>query len=62
MATAAKAGHRAWPVPKSLILALSSGERRSAIFVEKTTEFVARLGYKVRGDGHNGISVLLPNG
>jgi hypothetical protein len=60
--TAAKAVHRAWAVPQSLILVSTPGERQSELFLEKASPFVQRLGYGVRGDGHHKISLLLPNG
>jgi hypothetical protein len=59
--TAAKAIHRAWTKPDSLIVVVSPTERQSGEFVRKAREFVIRLGVKPRGDGHNSISVLFPN-
>ena len=47
---AAKAVHRAYCRPDSLILVLSPGARQSGEFVRKAEEFVSRLGIKVRGD------------
>jgi hypothetical protein len=60
--TAAMAVHRAESRAKSLTLALSPSGRQSGEFVRKAAGFVARLGYRVRGDGDNEISLLFPNG
>jgi len=59
---AAKAVHRAFCQPDSLILVLSPGERQSGEVMRKAEEFVSRLGIKVRGDGTNEISIAFPNG
>jgi hypothetical protein len=59
---AAKAVHRAFTVPKSLILAASPSERQSAEFLRKAAEMVGMLGIAPRGDGDNAISLMLPNG
>jgi hypothetical protein len=61
-AAAAKAVHRAFTTPKSLILAASPSERQSAEFLRKAAEMVGRLGIAPRGDGDNAISLLFPNG
>jgi len=58
---AAKAVHRAYCQPDSLILVLSPSARQSGEFVRKAEEFVSRLGIKVRGDGANEISIAFPN-
>ena len=58
---AAKAVHRAYCHPDSLILVLSPSGRQSGEFVRKAEEFVSRLGIKVRGDGANEISIAFPN-
>ncbi len=61
--TAAKAVHRAFSQPKSLVLVASPSERQSGEFLDdKVTEFVRKLGIKPRGDGHNSVSLLFPNG
>jgi len=59
---AAKAVHRAYCRPDSLILVLSPSARQSGEFVRKAEEFVSRLGIKARGDGANEISIAFPNG
>ncbi len=59
--TAAKAVHQAWHFPRSLTLVVSPVARQSGEFVDKAAEFLRRLGVEPRGDGHNEISLLLPN-
>ncbi len=59
---AVKAVHRAYSVPKSLVVVASPTDRQSAEFVEKARGFVVQLGLKARGDGHNKTSLRLPNG
>ena len=59
---AIKAVHRAYSVPKSLVVVASPTDRQSAEFVEKARGFVVQLGLKARGDGHNKTSLRLPNG
>ncbi|MBL8211067.1 MAG: terminase family protein [Bryobacterales bacterium] len=60
--TAAKAVHHAWHNPGSLTLIVSPSARQSAEFLEKAERFVSRLGVYPRSDGHNQISLALPNG
>lgn len=60
--TAAKAVHKAYFFQGSLTVVVSPSGRQSAEFVRKATEFVRRLGIRPRGDGHNEISLLFPNG
>ena len=60
--TAAKAVHRAYTTPNSLILAVTPCGRQSGEFVRKAEEFVRRLGMTVRRDGDNGISIAFQNG
>jgi hypothetical protein len=60
--SAAKAVHRAFTRPKSLVLVASPSERQSGEFVRKAGEMVSMLGIKPRGDGDNAISLLFPNG
>ena len=57
---AIKAVHRAVTEPGSLALVASPTERQSAEFLNKVEEFVRKLGGRVRGDGNNRLSVLLP--
>ena len=59
---AAKAVHRAYSEPGSLTLLLTPSGRQSGEFMRKAKEFVRLLGIRVRGDGENKASVLLPNG
>src|SRR5580698_5116073 len=58
---AAKAVHRAYARPGSLVLVASPGERQSAEFLRKASAMVRRAGVAARGDGDNPISLLLPN-
>ncbi len=60
--SAAKAVHRAWSEPESLVLVASPTERQSAEFMRKAAEFVERLGVRARGDGDQALSLLFPNG
>ncbi len=60
--TAAKAVHHAWHNPGSLTLIVSPSARQSGEFLEKAERFVSRLGVRPRTDGHNAISLALPNG
>src|SRR5260370_6712940 len=60
--TAAKAVHRAYTAPGSLTLVITPSGRQSGEFLRKAEEFVQRLGIRVRGDGHNELSIALPNG
>lgn len=54
--------HRAYFYPNSLVVVASPTERQSAEFVLKCRQMLTRLGVRTRGDGHNRISLLLPNG
>jgi hypothetical protein len=38
------------------------GERQSGEWMRKAREMASRLGFPLRGDGDNKISLLLPNG
>src|SRR5580692_5583243 len=60
--TAAKAVHRAYSEAGSLTLVVTPGARQSGEFLRKAKEFVRRLGMRVQGDGHNALSIALPNG
>ncbi|MSV28237.1 MAG: hypothetical protein EXQ52_05765 [Bryobacterales bacterium] len=59
--TAAKAIHEASTRNESLTLVVSPSARQSGEFMRKASEFARRLGHKVRGDGDNEMSILLPN-
>ncbi len=60
--TAAKAVMRARERAESLTLVVSPSARQSGEFLRKAAGFVRRMGFRVRGDGDNEISLLLPNG
>ena len=60
--TAAKAVHRAYSVAGSLTLVVTPCARQSGEFLRKAKDFVRRLGIRVRGDGHNALSIAFPNG
>ncbi len=61
--TALKALHTALLAPKALVVAMSPSERQSGEFLLKVREYLAALGMeKLRGDGVNKLSILLPNG
>jgi hypothetical protein len=59
---AIKALHRALYREGSMVLVVSPSDRQSGEFLRKAEVFVRRLGMKVRGDGRNELSILLPNG
>ena len=59
---AAKAVHRAYTRPNSLVLVASPSYRQSAEFVRKAGDMVAKLKIAPRGDGDNNISLRFPNG
>jgi Terminase large subunit, T4likevirus-type, N-terminal len=59
---AIKAVHRAYTIPESLVIVVSSTERQSAEFLRKARGMVGKLGIRGRGDGANATSLLLPNG
>jgi hypothetical protein len=59
---AAMAVHRAYFRPGSLTLVLAPTTRQSGELVRKAAGFMARLGFKRRGDGDNELSLLFPNG
>jgi hypothetical protein len=59
--TAVKAVHHAFSRPESLTIVLSPSARQSAEFIQKVSTFLLKLDIKPRGDGHNDISLLLPN-
>ena len=59
---AAKAVHRAYSRPRSLILATSPTARQSGELLRKAADMVATLGIQPKGDGDNELSLLFPNG
>jgi hypothetical protein len=59
---AAKALHRAWSVPDSLVLVASPCKRQSAEWMRKAEAMAMRMDFRPRGDGDNAISLALPNG
>jgi hypothetical protein len=59
--TAAKAVYQATHA-KSLTVVVSPSGRQSGEFLRKASEFVKKLGIRVKGDGDNEISLELPNG
>lgn len=60
--TAAKAVHRAWELPGQLIVAMSPSARQTGELMRKMEDFLRKCGVKVKGDGSNEQSILLPNG
>lgn len=60
--TAAKAVHQAFTEAGSLTLVVSPSSRQSGEFLRKASGFVRKLKIRVRGDGDNQMSLLLPNG
>jgi hypothetical protein len=60
--TAAKAMHRAWTRPESLVVVVSPTARQSGEFLRKAETFARELGIRPKGDGHNEMSLALPNG
>jgi hypothetical protein len=59
---AVMAVHRAYSRAGSLVLVASPSGRQSAEFLGKAEELARKLGIVPRGDGHNEISLLFPNG
>jgi hypothetical protein len=59
---AIKAVHYAHFHPDSLVIVASPSLRQSGEFLRKARQTVATLGLRVRGDGENKCSLLLPNG
>ncbi len=59
--TAAKAVHRAYTRPGSLVLVASPSGRQSAEFLRKAKGFLRKLRIRPRGDGENAISLRFPN-
>jgi len=60
--SAAKAVHRAFTVPKCLILVASPSLRQSGEWMRRAADMLARLNIPKRGDGINDVSLVLPNG
>jgi hypothetical protein len=60
--TAAKAIYHAQRGPEQLVVVVSPSARQSGEFLGKASAFVARLGVRPRGDGHNEMSLALANG
>jgi hypothetical protein len=60
--SAARAIHRAFSCPDSLVLVLSPSLRQSAEFLRKAAAFIRQLDIQPRGDGDNEVSLLFPNG
>jgi hypothetical protein len=59
---AVKAVHRALTEPGILAVVASPGLRQSGEVIRKVKEMAWKAGEKVRGDGHNRLSVVLGNG
>jgi len=59
---AAKAVHRAYTRPESLVLLASPSDRQSTELLKKARGMLRRLGLRPCGDGGADPSVLLPNG
>ncbi|MBL8216944.1 MAG: terminase family protein [Bryobacterales bacterium] len=59
---AAKAVHQAFLHPRNTIRVSGPCERQSALLVRKCADMLLTLGLPKRGDGHNRISLQLPNG
>jgi hypothetical protein len=60
--SAAKAVHRAYTRPRSLVVVASPGARQSGLWMVKAAEMLGRLGIRKKGDGYNRLSLELPNG
>jgi hypothetical protein len=59
--TAAKAIHHAKHRPESLVVVVSPSARQSGEFLRKAAGFVSQMGVRPRSDGHNEMSLALPN-
>src|SRR5438876_341524 len=59
---AAKAVHRAYTFPGSLVLVVAPSARQSGEFLLKAEDFVRALGLRVKSDGGNDMSIAFPNG
>src|SRR5580693_9709274 len=60
--SAAKAVHRVFTVPRSLVIVASPGGRQSGEWMRKAKDMLERLDIPGRSDGYNRISLALPNG
>ena len=60
--TAARAVHEAVSNAGSLTIAVSPSARQTGEFVRKAKEFASRLRMRVKGDGHNEMSLAFRNG
>ena len=60
--TAAKVVYQAEHEKGSLTIVVNPTARQSGEFVRKAARFMRRLGYPVKGDGDNEISLEFPNG
>lgn len=60
--TAIKAVHRAVRQAGALVVVAGPTERQSAEFLRKVKDFLRTMNIRVKGDGHNRVSVELPNG
>jgi hypothetical protein len=60
--TAAKAVHRAYTRPDSLVVVVSPSARQTGEFLRKAAGFAWKLGIRARGDGDNAMSLLFPDG
>lgn len=60
--SAARAVHRAYTVPRSLIVVATPSARQSGEWMVRAAEMLGQLGIRKRGDGYNRISLRLPNG
>jgi hypothetical protein len=54
--------HRAWFREEALVVVASPTERQSGEFLKKAAGLVKKMGVRVRGDGTNTLSLVLPNG
>src|ERR1035437_9203811 len=59
--TAIKALQYAWTHPGSLVLVAAPTARQSGEWLAKTREFLSRLKVRAPSDGHNRLSLVLPN-
>jgi hypothetical protein len=59
---AAKAVHRVYTEPNCLVIVASPSARQSGELLRKAAEFLHALNIAPRGDGHNRMSLVLPNG